>query len=144
MLIGQYTHIVDDKRRVSLPAKFRKALGSTVVITHGLDGSLFLFPIKEWEEVMRKLKELSLGSADSRAMNRFLLSGAMDQKIDALGRVLIPEYLAKYAGIEDTATIVGISDRVEMWNPEKWNNYRKAVEAKADGLAERLSSIGML
>lgn len=144
MLLGQYTHTVDAKRRVSLPAKFRKSLGREVVITHGLDGSLFLFPKKEWEGMVGKLSELSIGSADSRAMNRFFLSNAMEQGIDSLGRILLPEYLAAYAGIEGTAVIVGISSRIEIWEPKRWESYQRSIEQAVDGMAERLSSIGLL
>ena len=144
MLIGEHTHTVDPKRRVSLPAKFRKALGKGVVVTHGLDGSLSIFSFQKWKEMVGKLETLSLGSADSRAFARFMLAGASEVDVDSLGRILIPEYLAAYAGIEKEAVVIGVNDRAEMWEPTKWANYKKVVTGKADELAERLGAIGAL
>lgn len=144
MLIGEYRHTIDDKRRMSLPAKFRKALGKKVVITHGLDSCLFVFSLTQWEHVLEKLSGLSMGQSDSRAFNRFLLAGAADVEIDSLGRVLIPEYLAKFAQLGTKAVLIGVSDRVEVWNERAWNEYKKRVEKQADVMAEKLGDVGVL
>lgn len=144
MLIGEYTHTVDEKRRVSLPAKFRKSLGKTVVVTHGLDGSLFIYALPEWQRIMEKLSELSIGQSDSRAFNRFMLAGAQDVSVDSLGRILIPDYLASYAKIEDSAVLIGVSDRVEVWNPATWQAYKAQTISQADRMAEKLGDLGAL
>src|SRR4051812_10807001 len=105
MLIGEYTHSVDDKNRISLPAKFRKEVGRKVVLTHGLDNCLFLYPMKEWEKISEKLANLSMGQSDTRGFNRFMLAGATEVDIDAVGRMLIPEYLREFAGLEEKVII---------------------------------------
>lgn len=144
MLIGEHTHTVDPKRRVSMPAKFRKALGGTVVVTRGLDGSLFVFPQKEWKGVVEKLNGLSMGTSDSRAFARFMLGGASEVQTDSLGRILLPEYLARYAEIETEAVIIGVNDRAEIWQPKRWEAYKQKVLVEADALAERLGEIGAI
>ncbi|NBD73553.1 division/cell wall cluster transcriptional repressor MraZ [Patescibacteria group bacterium] len=144
MLIGEYNHTIDSKRRVSMPAKFRKALGSRVVVTHGLDQSLFVFATKQWQTIVEKLSTLSMGSSDSRAFNRFLLAGAVDLEIDSLGRILLPDYLAEFAALDTKATLIGVSDRVEIWNEERWESYKKRIESDADVMAEKLGELGVL
>lgn len=143
MLIGEYNHTLDDKRRVSLPAKFRKALGKQVVVTHGLDSCLFIFSSRQWETILEKLSTLSMGQADSRAFNRFLLSGAVDLEVDSLGRILIPDYLAKFADLQGKAILIGVSDRVEMWNESNWAAYKERIEKEADVMAEKLGDLGV-
>ncbi len=144
MLIGEYRHVLDDKRRIALPAKFRAALGRYLVMTHGLDGCLFVFSRDEWRRVVEKLEQLSMGQSDSRAFGRFLFSGAADLEVDALGRVLIPEYLAAHAHLVNRAVLIGVNDRVELWNEEAWDAYRNEVASRADAVAEKLGQIGVL
>ncbi len=144
MLIGEYRHVLDDKRRIALPVKFRKALGRNLVMTHGLDGCLFVFSRDEWRRVVGKLEQLSMGQADSRAFGRFLFSGAADLEVDALGRVLIPEYLASHAHLTSRAVLIGVNDRVELWNEDAWDTYHNAVANRADAVAEKLGEVGVL
>ncbi len=144
MLIGEYRHTLDDKRRISLPAKFRKDLGKKVVITHGLDNCLFIFSLSQWEKVVGKMEQLSMGQSDSRAFGRHLFSGAIDVDIDQLGRVLVPEYLAKKAQLELRAVLIGVHDRVELWNEALWERYKERIEKEADHMAEKLGDIGLL
>ena len=92
MLIGEYTHSQDDKKRISLPAKFKKEIGKKVVITHGLDNCLFMFGIKEWVKISEKLGSLSMGQASSRGFNRMFLGGAVEVDVDSVGRILIPDF----------------------------------------------------
>ncbi len=143
MLIGEYNHTIDGKRRLSMPAKFRKALGKQVVVTHGLDQSLFVFATNEWQRIVEKLSTLSMGSSDSRAFNRFLLAGAVDLEIDSLGRILLPDYLATFAGLDTKAVLIGVHDRVEIWNEERWQTYKKRIESDADVMAEKLGELGV-
>lgn len=144
MLIGEYTHVIDDKKRVSLPAKFRKEVGARVVITHGLDNCLFLYSLKNWMKVVSKLSALSIGKAQSRGFNRFLLSGAVEVEVDSIGRILIPDFLKEFAGLQDTVIVAGVNDRVEIWNEGRWRDYKKQIEKDADALAEKLGEVGVL
>jgi MraZ protein len=144
MLIGEYNHTLDGKRRMSLPAKFRKDLGKQVVVTYGLDTCLFVFSKTQWEGILGKLSGLSMGQSDSRAFNRFLLAGATDIDIDSLGRILIPEYLAEFAQISTNAVVIGVSDRVELWNEAHWSTYKTRIGKQADVMAEKLGELGVL
>ncbi len=146
MLIGEYRHVIDDKNRLSLPAKFRKETGRKVVITSGLDNCLFIFTIKSWELITERLSssDSSMLSADNRSFNRYLLGGAIEVDVDALGRMLIPEYLLKRAGLGRNVVIVGVRGRAEIWDDARWDAYRQEIEGKADKLAEKLGSAGII
>ena len=143
MLIGVYVNIIDDKKRVSLPAKFRKEIGDKVVVTHGLDNCLFLFPLKQWQKVSAKLADLSMGTADSRGFNRFMLAGAVEAEVDSIGRILIPDFLKEFAGLKSNVVITGVHDRVEIWDEKNWTDYKKRIERQADSLAEKLGQVGV-
>lgn len=143
MLIGEYKHSLDPKKRMAIPAKFRKEIGKKAVITRGLDQCLFVYTMQEWEKVAEKLSELPTGSADTRNFVRLFLSGAADVEIDALGRVLIPENLKEFAGLKDKAVVVGVYKRLEIWNEENWENYKQRIEKQTDMLAEKLGELGV-
>jgi MraZ protein len=142
MLIGEYTHTIDDKNRTSLPAKFRKEVGKKVVVTHGLDNCLFLYPIKEWEKISEKLANLSMGQSNTRGFNRFMLAGATEVDVDSVGRMLIPEYLKKFAVLEGKVVFTGVHNRIELWNESRWTEYKQRIEKEADTLAEKLGEVG--
>ena len=144
MLIGEYTHAIDPKKRLSLPAKFRKELGKKVVVTRGLDNCLFVYPLRQWQQIAEKVGQLPLGQADTRGFNRFLLSGAVEVDIDSVGRILIPDFLKEFAGLTTKVVLAGIHDRVEIWNEKKWIDYKRHIEKQADALAEKLGGIGVL
>ena len=144
MFIGEYTHTLDAKRRLSLPAKFRKELGKKIVITHGLDACLFIYPEAHWDKVAGKLAELSMGQANTRGFNRFILSGASDTEIDSLGRILIPDYLKEFADLKGKVVLIGVNDRLELWNERAWSIYKARIAKEADSLAEKLGEIGVL
>ncbi len=144
MLIGEYTHTQDEKKRISLPAKFRKELGKKVVITRGLDNCLFMYTMKNWEVVAEKLGSLSMGASDTRGFNRFMLAGAVEQEIDSNGRILIPEFLRDYAGLTGKVVFAGVHSRVELWNEDKWKQYQSKILKSADQLAEKLGEIGVI
>ena len=148
MLIGEYRHTIDDKNRLSLPAKFRQEMGKKVVITPGLDSCLFIFTVKEWEKIAERLSmtDSSMLQADNRGFNRYLLGGAVEAEVDAAGRMLVPEYLRERAKMKDKTKVVfvGVRGRVELWEESEWNAYRVEVERKADALAERLGQAGMI
>ena len=144
MLIGEYTHTIDDKNRLSLPAKFRAELGKKVVVTPGLDGCLFVFTLKQWEKISGKLGESSLLKGDTRSFNRYMLGGAAEAEIDSIGRVLIPDFLRERAKLQEKVAVVGVQSRVELWNEKAWRGYKSGVERQADTLAEKLGSVGVL
>ncbi len=144
MFIGEYEHTLDDKSRVSLPRQFRTGLGRKVVMTRGLDNCLFVYSRSSWEKVAAKLQELSFAQADTRGFNRFILSGAAEVEVDSAGRVLIPEHQRAFAGLTKNCVFAGVSDRVEVWDAKRWNEYKAAIEKKADALAEKLGEVGAL
>ena len=144
MFIGEYEHTLDDKSRVSLPRQFRTGLGRKVVMTRGLDNCLFVYSRSSWEKVAAKLQELSFAQADTRGFNRFILSGAAEVEVDSAGRVLIPEHQRTFAGLTKNCVFAGVSDRVEVWDAKRWNEYKAAIEKKADALAEKLGEVGAL
>lgn len=144
MLIGEYTHTIDPKKRLSLPAKWRKELGKTVVVTRGLDNCLFVYPNSAWQEITKKVSQLSFGSEATRSFNRFFLSGAVEVDVDKLGRILLPDFLKEFAGLDSKVALAGVHDRVEIWDEERWQSYKEKIEGQADALAERLGEIGVL
>lgn len=144
MLIGEYLHTLDSKKRLSLPSKFRKELGGKVVITRGLDACLFMFPEGAWDSIAQKLSNLPIGQADTRGLSRFLLSGAVEAEMDAAGRVLIPDFLKEFADLQTRVVLAGVSDRVEIWNEKQWDAYKRRIEKGADQMAQKLGDLGIL
>lgn len=133
---------MDDKNRISLPAKFRKEVGKKVVITHGLDNCLFIYPVREWGKIAEKLASLAMGQADTRGFNRFMLAGASEVDIDSVGRMLVPEYLKEFAKLDEKVVFAGVHNRIELWSSDRWLEYKKKIETQADKLAEKLGEVG--
>ena len=144
MFIGEYTHTVDEKNRFSLPSKFRKELGKKVVITSGLDNCLFVYTMKAWQQVSEKIAKLPMGQADTRGFGRFMLAGAVESDIDAIGRILVPDFLKDFAKLSTQVAVIGIHERVELWDEKAWSEYKGRIEKQADALAEILGEIGIL
>ncbi len=144
MLIGEYKHTLDPKKRLSLPSKWRKELGAKLVITRGLDNCLFVYPLKEWQKITQKVGQLPLGQADTRSFNRFFLSGAVEVEVDSVGRILVPDFLKDFAVLSSKVVLAGIYDRIEIWDEKKWESYKSTIEKQADQLAEKLGEIGVL
>lgn len=144
MLVGEHTHTLDAKKRLSLPAKFRKEVGKKVVITNGLDNCLFIYPLKQWEKMTSKVGELPMGQSDIRRFTRFLLGGAVETEVDSIGRVLIPEFLKDFAGLKTRIAVVGMHDRIEIWDEKRWRSYKGKIEKQADTLAEKLGDVGAI
>jgi MraZ protein len=143
MFLGEYRHNLDYKGRLAVPKKFRKQLASGAILTKGLDGCLFLYPRQAWERLTSRLKELSVTEADTRAFERYLFGGATQVEFDPLGRIKIPEYLLAYATLKKEAILVGILERVEIWDQEKWNKLAGKLEKKGEEVAEKLSEKGI-
>jgi MraZ protein len=143
MFIGEYKHIIDTKKRLALPAKFRKELGATVVITRWLDNCLIVFPEKEWQVMSDKLGKLPSSQAEARGFARILLGGAMAVDLDSFGRILIPEYLKEYADLKKNVVICGLFNRLEIWDQEKWDIYKKKTEKEVGNMADKLKELGI-
>lgn len=143
MLIGEYLHNIDAKKRLAVPAKLRKEVGEKAILTRGLNNCLVLYPLAQWTKVSDKLEQLSTGKADARSFLRLQFSGAIEVELDQLGRILIPDYLKEYAGLSQKVTIVGVQNRLEIWDTERWENYKKEVEKNADMIAEKLGELGL-
>ncbi len=142
MLIGEYIHTIDEKGRISLPVKFRKEMGKKVVITRGLDKCLFIFTTREWITLSKQLSSSPWLKSDTRAFNRRIFGGATEIEVDAIGRILIPEFLKTEANLEKAprAVLVGVDNRVEVWQERRWSQYRVLTEKKADEIAEKLGN----
>jgi transcriptional regulator MraZ len=143
MFIGEYQHSIDIKKRLSLPAKFRKELGSRVIVTRGFENCLVIYTKQRWEKVMEQLENLSTGRAETRKFTRAVLGGAVEVSLDKLGRVLLPDYLKEYAGLKKDVIICGLSNKLEVWDSEKWETYRKKAELDIDKVAENLPELGI-
>jgi MraZ protein len=143
MFIGEFLHRLDDKGRVALPRKFRDELKGGVVITRGLDSCLFVYSVEEWKKMAEKLSSLPLGQTNSRAFVRLMLSGAMDSVIDKQGRIVIADYLKKYAKLKKKAVMIGLYNRIEVWDEEIWTKYKQQTEADSLQIAENLSDLSV-
>ncbi len=143
MFIGEYTVSMDAKGRVAVPAKFRSLLNTAAVITRGLDQSLFLYPRKEWEAIASKLSNLPLSKANSRAFSRLMLAGAWDVELDKQGRMMVPEYLRKFASLSKKVVIAGLYNRIEIWDEAAWQAYKASTERESTSIAEGLGELGV-
>jgi len=143
VFIGEFSHNLDDKGRIAIPKKFRPNLSRGAVVTRGLDNCLFLYTKKEWEKLAEKLAALPFAQANTRAFSRLMLAGAMDVEIDAQGRVILPEYLRQYAQLKKEIIVAGLYNRIEIWNAEKWNEYKTKTEAESNQIAEQMSALGV-
>jgi MraZ protein len=143
MFIGEYNHSVDPKKRLALPSKFRNEIGKTVVVTRGLDKCLFVYPLDVWKELAQKLGTMPIGESATRAFVRLMLAGASDVQLDAQGRVLIPDYLKEYAGINKDVIVAGLFNRLEIWDEVRWREYKDDAEKNTDEIAENLGKIGV-
>lgn len=141
--IGEYRHSIDEKKRLSIPVKFRKLLGSRAVITKGLDNCLFLYPFEQWKVLAQKVSQLPLSRADARAFARTVLGGAMEAEIDNLGRILVPDYLKSHGNLKKNVVLAGLYNRIEIWDDKKWQEYKKRTEKGIGDVAERLQELGV-
>ncbi|MBQ1547568.1 MAG: division/cell wall cluster transcriptional repressor MraZ [Lachnospiraceae bacterium] len=143
MFMGEHGHNIDEKGRVIMPAKFREQLGDNFVLTKGLDGCLFVYPMTEWEEIQRRFRETSLASKDARIFSRFFFGSASEVEIDKQGRVNIPAPLRAYAQLKKDVTLVGVLDRIEIWDKETWENGNSSDDADMDRIAEHMAELGI-
>ena len=140
MFMGTYEHGLDAKGRVIIPAKLREDLGESFVVTLGLDGCLFAYPMNEWEGFIEKLKELP-GTKEARMLQRHFLANAAPCELDKQGRILLPPVLREYANLTKDVVLVGVLSRVEIWDKDRWqeNTYD---EDEMDEIAEHMADLG--
>ncbi|GAA0135896.1 division/cell wall cluster transcriptional repressor MraZ [Paenibacillus sp. YSY-4.3] len=138
MFMGEFQHSIDDKGRIIIPAKFRDLLGASFVVTRGLDQCLFVYPMQEWQVLEQKLKALPLMKSDARAFTRFFFSGATECEWDKQGRVNLPGNLRQYAKLEKDCVVLGVSNRVEIWSRDTWEQYFQQSEDTFNDIAEKL------
>ncbi|HEY4691254.1 MAG TPA: division/cell wall cluster transcriptional repressor MraZ [Anaerolineae bacterium] len=131
MFLGEFSHTIDDKGRLTLPAKFRAEFAGGIVVTRGIDKCLFAFPLSEWQTLAQRVSGLPLTEPQAREFQRLLFSGASDDVPDKQGRVLIPQYLREYATLDGEVIIAGLNTHVEIWNVDAWNEARKGFESGA-------------
>jgi MraZ protein len=141
MFLGEYAHTIDDKGRITLPAKYRTDLASGVVVTRGLDKCLFVFPMAEWQTLAEKVSALPLTDVQAREFRRLLFSGATDAELDKQGRVLLPQYLREYADLNGNVILAGLNTHMEIWAPEAWNIIRDNIDSAAN--VEQWAKLGI-
>ena len=144
MLIGEYTHTIDEKNRLSMPVKFRKEMGKSVVVAPWLDNCLAIFTMKEWQKISEKLSESSMLQVDNRSFSRFMFGQAASVEVDASGRILIPENLRNRSNLSAKVSVIGVQNHAEIWDEKAWTDYKKVVEKEADALAGKLGQVGVL
>lgn len=141
MFWGEYKHTIDDKGRLTIPAKYRIQLHEAIV-ARGLDRNLVLYPLSEWQQFAQKLKQLPITDPNARALQRLFFSGAQDVSPDRQGRILLPAYLREYAGIESDVVIAGMESYIEIWNPESWTAMLETVQ-DTESHAEAWQALGI-
>lgn len=141
MFMGEYNHTIDPKSRVIIPAKFREDLGNQFVLTKGLDGCLYGYPLEEWEAVGRRFQETMKANKDARKFSRFLFSSASACDIDKQGRVLVPSNLREYAGLTRDVVVAGNLSHIEIWDRKRWDEANTFDDM--DEVADKLSEIGL-
>ncbi|KUO95552.1 division/cell wall cluster transcriptional repressor MraZ [Ferroacidibacillus organovorans] len=143
MFLGEFQHSLDDKARLTIPAKFREGLGGSFILTRGLDQCLFVFPRADFEALEERLRAMPLSRSDARQFVRFLFSGATECDLDKQGRVLIPANLREYASLKQDCFVVGVGPRVEIWSGERWKAYSEGAASSFNELAESLMDLNL-
>jgi len=143
MFVGEYVHSVDDKSRVAIPVKFRNLLQNGGILTRGNDGCLVVYRLNEWEKMMAKLATLPQSKQEVRNYLRFVLSGATDFSMDKQGRINLPFFLKDFAGINRKVVFVGLYDKMEIWEKDKWDEYRGQMEDQNTDYLEQLEEFGL-
>ena len=128
MFMGRYNHTIDPKGRLSIPSKYREILGDEFVVSKGMDGCLFVYANEDWKVFEAKLVSLPLINQEARQFARFFLSGAQYVTVDKQGRILMPQDLREFAGLEKDVVLAGMGGRIEIWSLEKWEENSSQVD----------------
>lgn len=140
-LTGEYEHRLDSKGRLIIPSKLRDELGSTFMVTKGLDNCLYIYPNEEWKLFAEKLNQLPMTNKNVRSFKRFFNSGATECEIDGQGRILLPPALRKFANIEKEVVIIGNGEKAEIWNKEQWDAINNEEALNMDEIADKLDEL---
>ena len=141
MFLGEYTHTIDDKGRLTIPAKFRGLLAAGLIVTRGFDRNLMIFPLDGWQDMAETIISRPLGDDDMRTFRRRVFSGAVDLVPDRQGRIVLPAYLRDFATINSDVIVAGMYNYIEIWNLDSWQNVRESIENDDD--ADRWSDLGI-
>ncbi|MBI4127949.1 MAG: division/cell wall cluster transcriptional repressor MraZ [Parcubacteria group bacterium] len=143
MFLGEYTHTIDIKARLAVPVRFRGELAQGAVVTRGIDNCLFLYPKGEWQKLAEKLATLPISQANSRAFARLMFAGAAEVELDRQGRIVLPEYLKKFASLGKQVVVIGVYNRIEIWDEKGWRKYDSESEKGSSEIAEKMSELGV-
>jgi len=143
MFIGEYSHNLDDKGRLAIPAKFRVILKKGAVVTKGLDNCLFLYSQEQFKKIATRFAALPINQAKARAFTRHLLAGAMDVEFDNQGRITLPEYLRQFSGLKKKIIVAGLYNHLEIWDAAAWNKYKSETEKNSNAIAEEMGDLGI-
>lgn len=139
MFLGRFEHSLDVKGRVAVPARFRDKLSGEFIVTRGNDRCLNIFPAEEWEPLAARLNALSIGDVDARNLRRAIFSAAEPVELDKQGRIMLPDHLRQYAGLQSNVTIIGVGNHIEIWDQEAWNIVDSNIEANVDVISSHLA-----
>lgn len=140
MFYGEYEHTVDEKSRLTLPARFRDALAGGVVLARGIEKNIDVYPRASWDANVGRIAELDSLNREAREMKRFVFAGATVAELDKQGRVLVPPHLATHASVEKEVVLAGVHDHIEIWDRSEWATHLSAIEGSAGDVAERLAN----
>ena len=143
MFMGEFQHTIDSKGRLTMPAKFREDLGTKFIVTRGLDGCLFGYPQTQWAQLEEKLAEMPLAKKDARTFVRFFYSAATECEIDKQGRINIPNSLKTHANLDKNCVVIGVSNRIEIWDEARWQDFSEVAEESFDEIAENMIDFGL-
>ncbi len=141
MFLGRFSHNLDSKGRLAIPAKFRGSLAAGLVVTRGIDRCLTVYPLVAWQRLTERIEALSVSDPDARQFRRMVFAEAADEEPDAQGRIVLPPELRRYAGIEREAIVVGVNSYIEVWEPARWDALNAATEDEGANIAQRLANL---
>ncbi len=141
MFLGRFSHNLDAKGRLAIPAKFRGALADGLVVTRGIDRCLSVYPLAAWQTLAERVSALSISDPDARQFRRIVFAEAADEALDSQGRIVVGAELRRYAALDREAVVVGMNTYIEIWNPERWERLTATVEDEGTGIAQRLADL---
>jgi MraZ protein len=143
VFLGEFEHVIDDKGRVAIPARFREELGEGLILTRGFERCLQAFPRPVWQALSQRISSLSLGNEEARNLRRMLFANAAEVEVDRQGRILIPQNLREYAGLSEQVIIAGLDTYFELWAYDRWQNVLESLDSNGSSIAEQLSALGI-
>lgn len=143
MFMGEFRHNIDTKGRMIVPSKLREELGEQFVLTRGLDGCLFGYPMNEWANLETKLNDMPLAKKDARTFVRFFYSAATECELDKQGRINIPSALRNYATLTKECVVIGVANRIEIWDEARWQEFSEVAAENFDEIAENMIDFGL-